>query len=101
MEVNNQEKSYVAAEQATLGQEQKPECPKSYLVWAILTTCLCCLPFGIYAIVRAAKVEKCYYTGDYENAVKASQDAKKYSIIAAILGFLIGAISFVVELLNA
>ena len=100
MEENNQVMG-VAAEQTTVGQEQKPECPKNHLVWAILTTCLCCMPFGIYAIVRAAKVDKYYYTGDYENSVKASKDAKKYSIIAAIIGIILGVISVIVELKKA
>ena len=79
-------------------QGQIQECPKTYLVWAILTTCLCCLPFGICAIVKAAQVEKFYYTGDYQRAVKASDDAKKYSIIAAVVGVVMSLIGYIIQM---
>ena len=53
------------------------QCPDSYLLFAILTTLFCCLPFGIVAIVKAASVSSKYQSGDYEGAVQASNDAKK------------------------
>ena len=37
---------------------QPPVKPSNNLVWAILTTICCCLPFGIVSIVYAAKVRK-------------------------------------------
>lgn len=51
-------------------------CPDNYLVYAILTTLFCCLPFGIAGIVKAAQVSTKYQAGDYEGAVQASADAK-------------------------
>lgn len=60
--------------------------PPTHLVWAILTTILCCLPFGIVAIVKSSKVERYYFNGLYAEALEASNDAKKWSIIAAIVG---------------
>ncbi len=63
---------------------QRPVCPDTYLLWAILTTCLCCLPFGIYAIIKASQVENLFNMGNYEAALKASNDAKKWSIISAV-----------------
>lgn len=85
MEVKYESKGYVGAEHTTLGQEPKPECPDTYLVWAILTTCLCCLPFGVVAIVKASQVEKFYYMGLYQEAYKASNSAKKWSIVGAVV----------------
>ncbi len=50
-------------------QNHKP-CPDNYLVYAILTTLFCCLPFGIAGIVKAAQVSTKYQAGDYEGAVQ-------------------------------
>ena len=60
--------------------------PDNYLVWAILTTVLCCLPFGIVAIVYSSKVDGLWNTGNYNAAYDYSQKAKKWSIISAICG---------------
>ncbi len=67
-------------------QWQRQVCPDTYLLWAILTTCLCCLPFGIYAIIKASQVENLFNMGNYEAALKASNEAKKWSIISAVAG---------------
>ena len=65
--------------------------PENNLVWAILSTVLCCLPLGIVAIIKSTKVNELWLRGDYAGAQKAADDAKKYSIIGAVLvfGFLI------------
>lgn len=63
--------------------ESKPPLPPTYLVWAILTTILCCLPFGIVAIVKSAKVESYYVQGLYAESLRASKEAKKWSIVSA------------------
>jgi hypothetical protein len=60
--------------------------PKTWLVESILVTVLCCLPFGVAAIVNAAKVDSKYATGDYVGAKKASNEAKKWTIIGLISG---------------
>jgi len=57
--------------------------PDNYLVWSILTTLFCCLPFGIASIVQAAKVDGLWSSGDQAGAQKASADAKKWAQIAA------------------
>lgn len=64
--------------------------PDNYLVWAILTTIFCCLPFGIVAIVKSSKVDGLWSSGQYAEAQAASADAKKWSIIAAIVGVVAG-----------
>lgn len=58
--------------------------PDSYLVWAILTTLFCCLPFGIVAIIRATQVDTYWAHGKYEEARLASDSAKKW-IIASVV----------------
>ena len=60
--------------------------PDNYLVWAILTTIFCCLPIGIYAIVRSCKVEPLWRAGKKAEALEASADVKKWCTIAAIIG---------------
>ena len=54
----------------------KPPKPDNYLVWAILTTILCCLPFGIVSIVYATKVDNLYYAGQYDEAMAKAKSAK-------------------------
>lgn len=57
--------------------------PNDNMVWAILSTAFCCLPLGVVAIIKAAKVDGLYRDGDYEGAQKAADDAKKYATIGA------------------
>jgi hypothetical protein len=59
-------------------------CPDNYLVWSILTTIFCCLPFGVVAIVKSSKVENLWKQGFYQEAIKMSQEAKRWSVISAI-----------------
>lgn len=66
---------------------QKP--PKSWLVESILVTIFCCLPFGIVGIVNASRVESRYYAGDIEGAMRASQEAGKWTKIAFWLGLVV------------
>lgn len=70
-------------------------CPNNYLVYSILTTLFCCLPFGIVGIVKSAQVSSKYQSGDYEGAMQASRDAKKWSMIALICG-LVGYLLYII-----
>lgn len=63
-------------------------CPPTNLVWAIITTILCCLPAGIVAIVYATKVTNKYRAGDIEGAKRASETGAWWCIITIILGIL-------------
>lgn len=63
--------------------------PPSYLVWSILVTILCCLPGGIISIIYAAQVSSKFRMNDYEGALDASKNAKKWAIISAIIGFVV------------
>jgi hypothetical protein len=66
--------------------------PDNYLVWAILTTVLCCLPLGIVSIVYSTKVSGLWSQGRYAEAQAAADSAKKWAIIAAIVGAVVGVI---------
>ncbi|OBK20324.1 hypothetical protein A5634_12960 [Mycobacterium asiaticum] len=73
--------------------------PDNYLVWAILVTVLCCLPFGIISIVNSTKVSGLWAQGRYGEAQSAAASAKKWAIIGAISGvvaYIVGIIIYVV-----
>ena len=59
---------------------------QNYLVFAILTTVLCCLPAGIPAIVYAAQVNGKLQAGDINGAKVASDNAKMWCWISFGLG---------------
>ena len=58
----------------------------NYLVFAILSTVLCCLPTGIPAIVFAAQVNGKLQAGDIAGAQAASKNAKMWCWISFGLG---------------
>lgn len=70
--------------------------PDNYLVWAILTTVMCCVPFGIVSIVNSTKVDTLWAVGDHAGAIKASENAKKWAIITAITGAVVAVVNFIV-----
>ena len=57
------------------GTPAGPE-PDNNLVWAILSTVLCCLPLGIVSIVKSTSVSKLWAAGDYAGAQKAADEAR-------------------------
>lgn len=67
-----------------------PPKPESYLVWSILSTICCCLPFGIVAIVYSAQVNSNYQAGLYNEAVKSSVNARTWVIASFVTGLVIG-----------
>ncbi|WUI02964.1 CD225/dispanin family protein [Spirillospora sp. NBC_00431] len=71
--------------------------PPNYLVWAILSTILCCVPAGIVSIVFATKVNSKWQAGDQAGALKASNNAKTWAIVAAVLGVIVGIISIALQ----
>jgi hypothetical protein len=60
--------------------------PDNYLVWAILCTILCCLPLGIVSLVYSSRVSGLWAQGRFGEAQAASDNAKKWAIIGAIVG---------------
>ena len=66
--------------------QPRPPKPDNYLVWAILSTLFCCIPFGIVSIVYSAQVDSKYAMGDYAGAQASAGQAKVWFWVAAILG---------------
>ena len=62
----------------------RPPMPDTYMVWAVLVTVLCCLPFGIVSIVKASQVSTLYYQGNYAEARAASRAARNWAIASAV-----------------
>lgn len=58
--------------------------PDNYLVWAILSTVLCCMPFGIVAIIKASQVDTFWAQGNQAEAIEAANAAKKWTIVSAV-----------------
>lgn len=71
------------------GYDRPPSRPDTYLVWAILTTLFCCLPFGIVSIVYASQVNSYYNNGQYDSAIDASRKAKKWAMWSALSSIII------------
>ena len=80
--------------------QTKPIMPNTWLVQSILATICCCLPFGIVGIVNATKVESYYMRGDYANAIRCSENAKKWTIWAVVSAVII-VVLYVIALLIA
>ena len=53
---------------------------------SILATLFCCWPFGIPAIVNAARVESRFYRGDLEGSEQASAKAKQWTLTCFWVG---------------
>jgi interferon-induced transmembrane protein len=70
--------------------------PPNYLVWAILSTVLCCLPLGIASIVFAAQVNGKYQAGDLAGAQEASRKAKQFAIWGAVAGIVVAVLYLLV-----
>lgn len=81
-----------AAEQQPQQPQQMPAapepCPPTNMVWAIISTVLCCLPMGIVAIVFATQVTNKYRQGDIEGAKRASETTAWLCIAAIVLGII-------------
>jgi len=72
----------------------------NYLVFAILTTVLCCLPTGIAAIVYAAQVNGKLQAGDLAGAHAASKNAKMWCWISFGVGLSVFVLWFALAMLG-
>lgn len=59
--------------------------PPNHLVWAILTTLFCFLPFGIVSIIKATSVNTLWAQGRWEEAHRAADSARTWAIWAAVV----------------
>lgn len=69
--------------------------PDSFMVWAILSTIFCCLPFGIASIVNASKVDGLWASGDYNGANEAARKARTWFWWAFGLGAVVVIINII------
>ena len=74
--------------------QQAGSCPKTWMVESILVTLFCCLPLGIVGIINASRVSSAHAEGRYADALRASQDAGKWTKIGFWLG-LVGIILYI------
>ena len=65
-----------------------PQIP-NYLWQSIVATVLCCMPFGVVAIVFSAKVDGLVARGDIAGANAASKSAKTWMSVAVGCGLLV------------
>jgi interferon-induced transmembrane protein/zinc ribbon protein len=63
---------------------------ESYLVPSILATVLCCLPFGIPAIIFASQVQERLNRGDIAGAQQSSKNAKTWCIVSVVAPLVVG-----------
>lgn len=85
-------------------EQIKPPRPNSYLALAIISTVVCCLPLGIVSIVYATKVNSLYEDGNYDEANRASKNAKTWGLVSmgvAVLGFILYLLIFGVAFFGA
>ncbi|HUN14813.1 MULTISPECIES: CD225/dispanin family protein [unclassified Alistipes] len=68
--------------------------PDNNLVWAILATVLCCLPFGIVAIIKSTQVDSFWAAGRYDEAVQAAADARKWCWVSVIVSVVVVVLYF-------
>ncbi len=82
-----------------LGQQPAQHVP-NYLVFAILVTIFCCLPFGIVAIVYAAQVNGKLAGGDYAGAKASSDKAKMWCWISLAVGLVVAVVYILMMVLG-
>lgn len=82
-------------------EQQPKQKPDNMLIWAILSTALCCLPFGIVSIVYSSKVDTLWASGDFPGAEDAAKKAKMWALIGASIGLFVFIITFAIMLIGA
>src|ERR1700758_2725500 len=74
------------------------QAPNSHLVWSILVTLFCCLPFGIVAIVKSSQVNGLWAQGRYAEAQASADSARKWVIWGAVIGLVAGIIYAIIAI---
>jgi hypothetical protein len=74
--------------------------PNNYLVWAILVTMLCCMPFGVVGLLKSLKVDRLWKEGDVAGAQRESESCKNFLIWGSIIGFIVDVLYFVLNIVS-
>lgn len=77
------------------------QAPNNYLVWSILVTIFCCLPFGIVAIVKSSQVNGLWAQGRYAEAQASADSAKKWVMWSVIVGLVVIVINVLLAMVGA
>lgn len=70
-------------------QQPAGQAPNNYLVWSILVTIFCCIPFGIVAIVKSSQVNGLWAQGRYAEAQASADSAKKWVMWSVVIGLIV------------
>jgi len=81
-------------------QQPVGQAPNNYLVWSILVTIFCCIPFGIVAIVKSSQVNGLWAQGRYPEAQASADSARKWIIWSVVIGLIVNAILIAVNVIN-
>jgi hypothetical protein len=83
------------------GAPIQPGTVPNHLVGAILSTLCCCMPFGIVAIVYAAKVNGLLAGGDLAGAKEASKNANTWMWVSFGIGLVANLVGIGIQILAA
>jgi flagellar biosynthesis GTPase FlhF len=75
-----------AADRKMLGERGEI---KSGMVTSILVTLFCCLPIGIFSIMKSNKINELLAKGDYDGARRAAHENKVLHIWAVVVGIVV------------
>ena len=98
---SNDDNAYRCVRCAEILQATTPKRIENHLALAILVTVLCCLPFGIAAIVQAAQVNGKAQAGDVAGAEECALKAKKWSLWGLAVGFVVNGAYVLIMLISA
>src|ERR1700759_122410 len=79
-------------------QQPAGQPPNNHLVWSILVTLFCCLPFGIVAIVKSSQVNGLWAQGRYAEAQASADSARKWVTWGAVIGVVVGIIYAIIAI---
>ncbi|XP_033638926.1 cell death-inducing p53-target protein 1 homolog [Asterias rubens] len=63
--------------------------PNDYLCFSIFVMLLCCLPFGIIALIKSMDVRSLVAVRDFNAAARASKSAKNWNVAGLVSGLMI------------
>lgn len=75
-----------AAVQFTSHIAPKPLMPKTYVTESVLIMILLCMPFGVIGLINGLEVSNLYASGNYDEAQRKSDEAKKWCKWGLIAG---------------
>ncbi|MHB9109291.1 MAG: CD225/dispanin family protein [Armatimonadota bacterium] len=70
---------------------------QNYMVWSVITTVCCCLPLGIFAIIKSSEVNTKLSAGDYAAAQSASDLTRTLNLVGMIGGGILTVIAIIIQ----